>query len=135
MANDVLVWIEQSDGTADSIVPYDGGMIKVNLFPRLAKYLRKPNRGRVISTERTIELWVQHNAITAAPLTITGKRTPGRADLRENFASSAEILFSFAMVSICCCISERSCSVIPLSESISGSSVFASDIAHPPVLR
>ena len=51
------------NGTKDPFVPYDGGEITPRLFPRFGKMLKQPSRGKVISTDSTIEFWLQHNGI------------------------------------------------------------------------
>lgn len=57
------------NGTKDPLVPYNGGEVQVNLFPRLAKLRRKkkPSRGRVISTDAAVKYWLKHNKITTKP--------------------------------------------------------------------
>ena len=51
------------NGTKDPIVPYEGGDVTPPLFPRLSKILKLPSRGKVISTDATIEFWLRHNGI------------------------------------------------------------------------
>ena len=53
------------NGTEDKMVPYDGGAINVNLFPRLSR-LRGTNksRGYCISTEEAVQLWVKRNGLS-----------------------------------------------------------------------
>jgi len=57
------------NGTDDPLVPYEGGAIEVNLFPRLSKLQRKPvaPRGRCIPTADAAKLWVERNGILLAP--------------------------------------------------------------------
>ena len=51
------------NGTKDPLVPYAGGEVTPHLFPQLGKLLKKPVRGRVISTDDTIEFWIRNNGI------------------------------------------------------------------------
>ena len=51
------------NGTMDPFVPYEGGEVTPTLFPKFSEMLRKPSRGKVISTDATIEFWLRHNAI------------------------------------------------------------------------
>lgn len=44
------------NGTDDALVPYEGGIVA-----------RDPDRGRVISVDETIALWLEHNGITSEP--------------------------------------------------------------------
>ncbi|MFC1825153.1 alpha/beta hydrolase family esterase [Thermodesulfobacteriota bacterium] len=55
------------NGTDDPLVPYGGGEIVLN-FPFLAKSQRQSKRGRVISTDKTIQLWIEHNRISSPPV-------------------------------------------------------------------
>ena len=59
------------NGTMDPFVPYEGGEVTPTLFPRLSKMLRKPSRGKVISTDATIEFWLRHNGIDGKGLVTT----------------------------------------------------------------
>jgi polyhydroxybutyrate depolymerase len=59
------------NGTMDPFVPYEGGEVTPTLFPRLSKMLRKPSRGKVISTDATIEFWLRHNGIDGKDLVTT----------------------------------------------------------------
>jgi len=52
------------NGTMDPIVPYAGGDVVLQLFPRLGGSKRHHSRGRVISTEDTIGFWLRHNGIS-----------------------------------------------------------------------
>jgi len=55
------------NGTKDPLVPYNGGEVVVNLFPRLAR-LRKPrSRGKIISTQAAVDYWLKHNKIDSKP--------------------------------------------------------------------
>ena len=51
------------NGTEDPFVPYNGGDISPRLFPRLSKRMKLPNKGKVLSTDATIEFWLQNNGI------------------------------------------------------------------------
>ena len=57
------------NGTADPLVPYDGGDIRV--------FRRK--RGKVLSTDRTIALWRLRNGCADAPDTVENIDRPGDA--------------------------------------------------------
>ncbi|MCF7848450.1 MAG: hypothetical protein K9M45_06335 [Kiritimatiellales bacterium] len=55
------------NGTDDPFVPYNGGDVQVSFLPRWAK-LRKPkSRGKVVSTDTSIQLWLKYNAISTEP--------------------------------------------------------------------
>jgi polyhydroxybutyrate depolymerase len=75
------------NGTSDPFVPYSGGEVVVNLFPVLNAFRKPPTRGRVISTDDTIKLWLSHNKITAPPrvekLRIRIKRTARPSSARN----------------------------------------------------
>ena len=53
------------NGTEDKMVPYDGGAINVNVFPRLSR-LRGTNksRGYCVSTDEAVQLWVNRNGLS-----------------------------------------------------------------------
>ncbi|MEQ9408925.1 MAG: PHB depolymerase family esterase [Fuerstiella sp.] len=53
------------NGTADPLVPYQGGEVVVDLFPQLSQLLRKPppGRGRCIATGDAVLLWLQRNGL------------------------------------------------------------------------
>ncbi|MDH5564662.1 MAG: hypothetical protein OEY91_13705 [Nitrospirota bacterium] len=51
------------NGTKDPVVPYGGGEVTPRLFPRFTKMMKRPSRGKVISTDATIEFWLRHNGI------------------------------------------------------------------------
>tara|TARA_R110002049_G_scaffold285698_4_gene467092 strand:- start:261469 stop:262485 length:1017 start_codon:yes stop_codon:yes gene_type:complete len=52
------------NGTKDPLVPYDGGEVKVNLFPRLARFQQnKPSRGNCVATDDAVELWRKRNQL------------------------------------------------------------------------
>ncbi|QDT00836.1 alpha/beta hydrolase family esterase [Adhaeretor mobilis] len=57
------------NGTADPLVPYDGGPIRVDFFPRLRKARgeKLPDRGSCIPTDEAVALWIKRNGITAKP--------------------------------------------------------------------
>jgi polyhydroxybutyrate depolymerase len=52
------------NGTMDPVVPYAGGDVVLQLFPRLGGRKRHHSRGRVISTDDTIGFWLRHNGIS-----------------------------------------------------------------------
>lgn len=56
------------NGTDDPFVPYNGGEVTPILFPKLAERISRPSRGRVISTDETVKLWVAHNHTNPEPL-------------------------------------------------------------------
>lgn len=49
------------NGTADPFVPYEGGAVNFDLFSKLSVLRRKPDRGRVLSTDEAVKLWIAHN--------------------------------------------------------------------------
>ena len=51
------------NGTNDPFVPYKGGNVTPRLFPRLSTMMKQPSRGKVISTDATIEFWLRNNEI------------------------------------------------------------------------
>lgn len=55
------------NGTDDPLCPYDGGEIKVNLFPRLSRFRDVPSRGFIVSTDKAVKLWLDHNNLTGPP--------------------------------------------------------------------
>ncbi len=57
------------NGTEDPLVPYNGGEIKVDLFPRLNRALGRSTtkRGKCIPTNEAVALWVKRNGITTSP--------------------------------------------------------------------
>ncbi|GAA5510329.1 alpha/beta hydrolase family esterase [Novipirellula caenicola] len=57
------------NGTMDPIVPYDGGEVMINLFPKLAQLSSKPkkSRGHCLSTDDAIGLWLKKNGIPDQP--------------------------------------------------------------------
>lgn len=58
------------NGTQDPLAPYSGGEVQEpDLFPRLSRFRQKPSRGRVLSTDETIRLWLKHNQIITPPIT------------------------------------------------------------------
>ena len=63
------------NGTKDPLVPYDGGPVKVELFPKLNRFRKRlpANRGTCIATEEVAAMWVKRNGISEAP---TVKRLP-----------------------------------------------------------
>ena len=57
------------NGTQDPFVPYAGGEVTPRLFPTMTGLSRPASRGKVTSTDRAIELWLEHNGIDAKPVT------------------------------------------------------------------
>jgi polyhydroxybutyrate depolymerase len=51
------------NGTADPLVPYNGGTVSIK-FPLLGITLK---RGKIISTDKTIEYWLKNNALKVTP--------------------------------------------------------------------
>ncbi len=58
------------NGTEDPLVPYNGGAVTVNLFPRLNKMKGTSDapRGRCIPTDDAVKLWVKRNKLNDAPI-------------------------------------------------------------------
>ncbi|MBM3265114.1 MAG: prolyl oligopeptidase family serine peptidase [candidate division Zixibacteria bacterium] len=54
--------------TDDRFVPYAGGEVSFHLLPMLKTLRRPPDRGRVLSTEESVNLWVQYNRATSTRL-------------------------------------------------------------------
>ena len=52
-------------GTEDPLVPYEGGAIAPGVLGRL---LNRAPRGKVVSTEREVELWLQANGLDVEPV-------------------------------------------------------------------
>lgn len=71
------------NGTEDPIVPYAGGEVVLNLFPRLAR--EQPSRGHVLSTEESAALWAKRAGLTGEP---TIKQLP---DLKRRDDSTIEV--------------------------------------------
>jgi polyhydroxybutyrate depolymerase len=67
------------NGTEDKLVPYEGGEVQVNLFPKLNRFRNqaKGSRGYCISTTDAIDLWKNRNAISTPPKT---KKIPNKSD-------------------------------------------------------
>ncbi|MEC9117670.1 MAG: alpha/beta hydrolase-fold protein [Planctomycetota bacterium] len=67
------------NGTEDKIVPYEGGEVQVNLFPKLNRFRNQAtgSRGYCISTTDAIDLWKNRNAISTEPET---KQIPDNSD-------------------------------------------------------
>lgn len=61
------------NGTKDPLVPYDGGEVIVELFPGFSKLRRKPQpgRGKCISTDDAVDLWVRRNGLAAKKVSVT----------------------------------------------------------------
>lgn len=58
------------NGTRDPLMPYSGGEVKdPDFFPLLSRFRQKPSRGRVLSTDETIRLWLKHDQIATPPIT------------------------------------------------------------------
>ena len=57
------------NGTEDPLVPYTGGGIEVDLFPRMKRLRGKPieSRGNCVATETVVDMWVKRNAIAGQP--------------------------------------------------------------------
>jgi len=55
------------NGTADPLVPYQGGPIVVTLSNRRREEGKVETRGSVLSTDDTISYWLHHNDLTGAP--------------------------------------------------------------------
>ena len=53
-------------GTEDPLVPCEGGPVAPGLLGRM---LNRAPRGKIVSTEREVELWLKHNKIDAKPVT------------------------------------------------------------------
>ena len=52
------------NGTEDPMVPYDGGEVEVNLFPKLARFRREQrSRGIAIPTDDAVDLWLERNQL------------------------------------------------------------------------
>jgi polyhydroxybutyrate depolymerase len=53
------------NGTADPLVPYDGGEVRVELFPQLSRLRNQPKqgRGKCISTDDAVKLWLKRNQL------------------------------------------------------------------------
>jgi len=57
------------NGTEDPLVPYSGGELNnFELFPRFSRFIKKPSKGTVISTDANIRLWLEHNKIYNLPV-------------------------------------------------------------------
>lgn len=57
------------NGTEDPLVPYGGGEVQVDLFPKLTRLRGKSveSRGICVATEEVVEMWVERNGITSEP--------------------------------------------------------------------
>ena len=57
------------NGTDDPLVPYAGGEVQVNLFPRLNRLRNQPNlsRGTCLHTDDAVKLWLKRNQIKSEP--------------------------------------------------------------------
>jgi polyhydroxybutyrate depolymerase len=51
------------NGTANPFVPYEGGEVTINLFPNVPRAKPEPSRGRVLSTDESINMWRKRNKI------------------------------------------------------------------------
>ena len=60
------------NGTEDPLVPYEGGPLTLDLFPRLRAMSGKPvsSRGICIPTDEAVSLWLERNKIDSEPETI-----------------------------------------------------------------
>ena len=58
------------NGIDDPMVPYAGGEVKVELFPRLSRWMKKKakSRGEVVSTSDTINFWLKANKLDGKPI-------------------------------------------------------------------
>jgi len=56
------------NGTDDPFVPYTGGDVRVSLFPSTSKHRKPKSRGKVLSTDAAIELWLKHNHLSGLPV-------------------------------------------------------------------
>lgn len=50
------------NGTEDPLIPYEGGEVTVEFAPRLQR--NQPSRGRGISTDDAVQLWLLRNGLT-----------------------------------------------------------------------
>ena len=50
------------NGTADPLVPYNGGTVTIRIFGV------KINRGKILSTDKTVNFWLKHNKINTLPV-------------------------------------------------------------------
>ena len=66
------------NGTEDPIVPFEGGEVSIDLFPRLPDLRSKPSRGRVIGTVRAARMWAQRAGLPEEP---SREELPNRAKL------------------------------------------------------
>ena len=57
------------NGTADPLVPYNGGTVSIK-FPLLGITLK---RGKIISTDQTIEYWLKNNDLKVTPVIVNLK--------------------------------------------------------------
>lgn len=75
------------NGTADPAVPYDGGRLTLDLFPRLRKLRGMPleDRGSCISTDAAVKHWVDRNGIKSKPVVSTFE------DVDKSDSSSVEL--------------------------------------------
>lgn len=55
------------NGTADPFVPYQGGDVRVTMFPVLAKLKTPKSRGKVIPTDDAIRFWLKHDKLAGEP--------------------------------------------------------------------
>ena len=57
------------NGTSDPLVPYAGGPVKVDIFPRLRKRRGIPlkDRGSCIATDAAVQHWLDRNGLESNP--------------------------------------------------------------------
>lgn len=57
------------NGTDDPLVPYDGGEVTVDLFPKLSRLRNQPtpSRGSCVSTDDTVSMWCKRNKLSGKP--------------------------------------------------------------------
>lgn len=68
-APELPVSILYMNGTEDPLVPYTGGPLTLDLFPKLRKLRNRPlqSRGICIPTEDAVSMWVKKNKLTKPP--------------------------------------------------------------------
>ena len=55
------------NGTEDPLVPFEGGEVVVQLFPRFGKTDKQKGRGRVLGVEQAVGLWVELDQLGEEP--------------------------------------------------------------------
>lgn len=86
------------NGTKDPLVPYHGGDVVVNLMPGLNKLLgRKPkSRGRVTSTQESLDFWLEVNGIVAKP-----KITEFEDKAKDDGIRATKVLWQKGNLAVC----------------------------------